>query len=135
MGRTILGVAAGILVAFATVFAIDLAGHQVYPLPGDLNIHDPEAVGVFIQSAPAGALAFVLIAWFVGALDGGVAAAAISRRAWTVWPVAAIVAMGGTVNVLLIPHPALLQIGAVAAPLLGGFAASLAARRMLRDGG
>ena len=135
MGRLILGIAAGLLVAFATVFAIDLAGHQIYPLPSDLNLHDPEAVGAFIRTMPSGALALVLIAWFVGALGGGVVAAAISRRAGTVWLVAALVAVAGVVNVLMIPHPVLLQIGAVVAPLLGGFAASLVAHKMLRDGG
>jgi hypothetical protein len=122
------------VVAFATVFAIDLAGHQIYPLPSDLNLRDPEAVGAFIGTMPTGALALVLIAWFAGALDGGVVAALISRRAWTVWPVAAFVAVAGIVTVLMIPHPALLQIGAVVAPLLGGFAASLIARKMPRDG-
>ena len=135
MGRVILGIAAGLVVAFATVFAIDLAGHQIYPLPSDLNMHDPEAVGAFIQTMPTGALALVLIAWFVGALDGGVVAALIARRAWTVWPVAGLVAAAGVVNVLMIPHPVLLQIGAVAAPLFGGFAASLIAGRIVRDGG
>jgi hypothetical protein len=134
MGRLILGMAAGIVVAFATVFAIDLAGHQIYPLPSDLNMHDPEAVGTFIESMPAGALVLVVIAWFAGAFDGGVAAAAISRRGWTVWPVAGLVAAAGVVNVLIIPHPVVLQIGAVAAPLLGGLFASLVARRILRDG-
>jgi hypothetical protein len=135
MARTILGIVAGIVVAFATVFIIDLAGHQIYPLPSDLNMYDPEAVGAFIRTMPPLALAIVVLAWFVGALDGGVVAAAISRRHWTVWPIAALVALGGIVNVLMIPHPALLQIGAVVAPLLGGFAASLVAHRMLRDGG
>lgn len=135
MGRVILGTAAGLLVAFATVFAIHLAGHQVYPVPSDLNLRDPEAVGAFIRTMPTGALALVLIAWFVGALDGGVVAALISRRAFTVWLIAASVAVAGIVNVLMIPHPVLLQIGAVVAPLLGGFGASLIAHRMLRDGG
>ena len=83
MARLILGIVAGMVVAFATVFAIDLAGHQIYPLPSDLNMSDPEAVGAFIETMPAGALAVVLIAWFVGALNGGVVAALISRRAWT----------------------------------------------------
>ena len=134
MGRTILGIGLGILVAFATVFAIDLAGHQLYPLPSDLDLHDPEAVGAFVRAMPAGASALVVIAWFVGALDGGVVAAAISRRAWTVWPVAAAVVTGGAVNVLMIPHPVMLQIAAVVAPLLGGLAASLIAHKILRDG-
>lgn len=135
MGRLILGIAAGVVVAFVTVFGIDLVGHQIYPLPSDLNVRDPEAVGAFIQTMPPGALALVAVAWLAGAFGGGVVAALISRRSWTVWPVAGLVAAGGIVNVLMIPHPVLLQIGAVAAPLLGGFAASLVAGRMSRDGG
>lgn len=135
MGKTVLGIAAGILVALATVFAIDLAGHQIYPLPSDLNMDDYEAVGAYVQARPAGASAFVLIAWFLGAVDGGLVAALTSRRAWTVWPVAGMVAATGIVAVLMIPHPALIQIGTVIAPLFGGFAASLVAHRMLRDGG
>jgi hypothetical protein len=135
MARAVLGMVAGIVAAFATVFAIDFAGHQIYPLPSDLDMHDPEAVGAFIRTMPAGGFALVVTAWFVGALDGGVVSALISRRAWTVWPVAALVAAAGVVNVLMIPHPVLLQLGAVIAPLLGGFAASLVARKMLRDGG
>ena len=135
MGRMILGIALGIVVAFATVFAINLAGHQVYPLPSDLNMRDPEAVGAFIETMPPGALAIVVIAWFAGALDGGIVAALVSRRSWTVWPVAGLVAAAGVINVLMIPHPVLLQMGVVAAPLLGGLAASLVARKVVRDGG
>lgn len=134
MAKLVLGVVAGVIVAFATVFAIDFAGHLIYPLPSDLDMHDPEAVGAFIRTMPAGALALVVIAWVIGAFDGGIVAALISRRAWTVWPVAGLVAAAGVVNVLMIPHPVMIQIGAVAAPLLGGFAASLAARKMLPDG-
>jgi energy-converting hydrogenase Eha subunit B len=134
MARAVLGIVAGIVVAFATVFAIDLAGHQVYPLPSDLHMDDYEAVGAYVQSRPAGASAFVLLAWFLGAMDGGLVAALISRRVWAIWPVAGAVAATGIVAVLMIAHPALMQIGTVAAPLLGGFAASLVARKKLRDG-
>jgi hypothetical protein len=129
MGRLVGGIVLGIVAAFATVFCIDLIGHQIYPMPSDLNVRDPEAVGAFIRTMPPGALAIVVLAWFVGALDGGIVAGAVSRRAWTVWPVAAAVAIGGVINVLLIPHPVALQIGAVAAPLLGGLVAGLIARR------
>jgi energy-converting hydrogenase Eha subunit B len=135
MAKAVLGIVAGIVVALATVFAIDLAGHQIYPLPGDLNMDDYEAVGAYVRARPAGASGFVLLAWFLGAMDGGLVAALISRRLWAVWPVAGVVAATGIVAVLMIRHPVLMQIGTVAAPLLGGFAASLVARRKLRDGG
>ena len=135
MVRTVLGVIAGIVVAFATLFLVDLAGHQIYPLPSDLDMDDYEAVGAYVQSRPAGASAFVLLGWFLGALDGGLLAAMTSRRHWTVWAVAGAVAVAGLATVLIVAHPVLLQIGAVAIPLLGGFVASLVARKMLRDGG
>jgi hypothetical protein len=135
LGRLILGIAAGVLVAFATVFAIDLAGHQIYPLPSDLNMDDYEAVGAYVQARPAGANAFVLAGWFLGAADGDLVAALTSRRVWTVWPVAGLVAAGGAVAVLMIPHPAPMQIGSVVAPLLGGFAARLVSRRIVPDAG
>lgn len=135
MARAVLGIIAGIVVAFATVFAINLAGHQIYPLPSDLNMDDYEAVGAYVQARPAGASAFVLAAWFLGAADGGIVAALVSRRSWTVWPIAGLVAVAGIAAVLMVPHPALLQIGTVAAPLLGGLAASFVAHKMLRDGG
>ncbi|MET1111089.1 MAG: hypothetical protein ABWX67_06130 [Allosphingosinicella sp.] len=131
MGRLILGIVLGVLAAFVTVFAVDLAGHQIYPLPTDLDMDDYRAVGAYVGSRPPGAVAFVFLAWFLGALDGGVVAAAVSRRAWTVWPVAAFVAAAGVVTVLIVQHPVLQQIGAVAIPLLGGLVASLVARRIV----
>lgn len=134
MARSLLGIVAGTVVAFATLFAINLVGHQIYPLPSDLDMDDYEAVGAYVQARPAGASAFVLAAWFLGAADGGVAAALVSRRAWTVWAIAGLVAAAGIVAMLMVPHPVMLQIGTVAAPLLGGLAASLLARKMLRDG-
>jgi hypothetical protein len=136
MARLIGGIVAGILAAFATVWIVDLLGHAIYPLPSDLYMGDFEAVGAYIRSMPAGALAFVLAAWFAGALVGGLVAALISERHWTVWLIAAAVVAAGLLNVLMIPHPVLLQIGAVAAPLLGGLVASQIARARLarRDG-
>jgi hypothetical protein len=134
MGRLIFGIVTGIVLAFAAVFAIDLAGHAIYPLPSGLDMDDPEAVAEFIETMPAAASALVLAAFFAGALGGGVAAAAISRRAWTVWPVAGVLAAAGLAKLLMIRHPLVLQIGSVAAPLLGGFAASLIVRKIARHG-
>jgi hypothetical protein len=124
MGRLIGGILAGIVAAFVTVWVIDLIGHTIYPVPTGLDIYDKAAVAAFIASLPVGAQVFVAFAWFAGALDGGLVAALIGRRRWTVWLIAALVACAGVLNVLMIPHPLLLQIAAVAAPLLGGLVAS-----------
>ena len=131
MARLIGGIVAGILAAFATVWIVDLAGHMIYPLPSDLSMGDFEAVGGYLHSMPAGALAFVVLAWFAGALVGGLAAALISERRWTAWLIAALVALAGLLNILMIPHPVLLQIAAFVAPALGGFVASQIARSRL----
>ena len=135
MGRVIGGIAAGIVSAFLTVLAVEYLGHALYPLPSDLDTRDFEALGAYVETLPAGALLFVLLAWFLGALDGALVAGLVSRRHWTVWLIAALVALAGIANVMMIPHPALLQIGSVAAPLLGGLAASLVVRRSMSAGG
>ncbi|HEX8224698.1 MAG TPA: hypothetical protein VF605_12845 [Allosphingosinicella sp.] len=75
MAKAALGMVAGIVVAFATVFAINLAGHRIYPLPSDLDMDDYEAVGAYVQARPAGASAFVL-----APLLGGLAASLVARK-------------------------------------------------------
>ena len=129
MLRTISGIAAGIIVALAAMWVIGLAGNVVHPIPPGLRVNDAAGVGAYIASMPPAALLLVAAAWFFGALAGGVVAASFSRRRWTIWLVAAVVAFLAILNVLQVTHPLLLQIASVAAPLLGGLVASLAARR------
>jgi hypothetical protein len=136
MVKVIAGVIAGIVAAFATVWGTDMVGHAIHPVPADLNVRDYEAVGAFIRTMPPLALAIVALAWFLGALVGGFVAGKITDRRWAVWLVAGLVAAAGVANVLMIPHPVLLQIAAVAAPLLGGFVASrILGRRRAGEGG
>lgn len=124
MLRIILGIVAGIVAAFAGVMAIELTGHQFFPQPSDLNMRDPEQIRAAIDALPLGAMLFVIAAWFGGALVGGVVAKLISQRVWAAWAIAGVVALAGIMNILMIPHPLLMQIGAVAAPLLGGLLAA-----------
>lgn len=128
MGRLIIGIIAGLVAGFATIWGIDLIGHLIYPVPSDLAIDDFEAIGAYIESMPAAALAIVAFAWFAGALVGGFVAAAIGRRRWAAWLIAALVAAAGVVNIVMIPHPVLLQIAAIVAPALGGLIAAHLAR-------
>ena len=113
MGRIIGGIAAGIVVAMAAIMGIELIGHMIYPLP-------PEAD---VRTLPLWAQLFVLAGWFLGALLGGATAASIARRAWPAWLIAAFVAVGGIVVIFMLPHPELMQVGAVIAPAIGGLLA------------
>lgn len=133
MLRLILGIVAGIVAAFAAVWAIDLIGHQIYPR-GYIDVSSYESIGRFIKSLPAGALVFILLAWFGGALVGGLVAATVSQRRWTLWLIAILVAAVGVFNVIMIPHPLLLQVGAAVAPLLGALAAKALLDRRLPRG-
>ncbi len=127
MGRTILGIIAGIVAAFGMIWLTDTIGHSFYPVPSDVSVQNFEQMGAYINSMPAGAMAFVVGAWFAGALIGGIVATLASRRRWTAWVIAAVVVLASLLNVLMIPHPIWMQIGAVVAPLLGGlFAAHFA---------
>jgi predicted MFS family arabinose efflux permease len=121
MLRIILGVVAGVLAVLLTVGAIEYLAHLLFPLPSDS------------APIPAGIQLLVLLAYFLGALVGGVIAARISERSWTAWLIAALVAAGAVWSMFLIPHPQWMQVAAVIAPLLGGWAARhLAASRLAR---
>jgi hypothetical protein len=131
MLRTIGGILAGVVAAFAAIWCVEMVGHILYPIPSDVTLNDGARLGAFILSMPVGAQLFVLAAWLLGALAGGLVAALISRQRWTAWLIAGLVAVAGLINIFWLPHPELLQIGSVVAPLLGGLLASQLARRRL----
>lgn len=119
MPRIIGGVIAGIVVFITMLTVLELIAHQLFP---------------GARSAPStGVLAFVVAAYFLSALGGGIAAGRISRRHWTVWTIAVMVAAGAAYTLTTMAHPLWMQIASIAAPLLGGFAASRLSPR--DDGG
>lgn len=133
MLKTIGGIVAGIVVAFATVAIIDLANHQVFPRPEGLDLRDRDAVGAAIMGTPGAGLGLVVFAWFAGALAGGAVAALVTGLRWAAWLVAGLVAASSVANILMFPHPGWMQVMAVIAPALGGVVAGhYAGRRAAR---
>ena len=129
MLRLIGGIVAGIVLALATVFLVELIGRVVYPFD-DIDMHDRQAVGEMIAAMPVGALLIVAAAWLLGAFVGGAVAARIGGRRWAAWLVAGIVLLFALATILMYPHPAWMQIAAIVAPALGGLLAGhLAAPR------
>ena len=120
MLRIVGSVVAGAVTAFATVWLIELIGHLIFPLPEDLDLRNPEVAAQSLPSIPLPAKLIVVFAWFAGALAGGYVAKRISGRWWPAWLIAVVVAVGGIMTIMMIPHPAWMQIAAVVAPLLGG---------------
>lgn len=129
MVRLVLGIIAGIVAAVATIGGLNLVSHMLHPIPDGLRAENYAAIGAFIAAMPAWALAVIALAWFLGALVGGLAAGLVSRRSWTVWLIGLLIIAAAAVNVFNIPHPLVLQIAAFVAPLLG----ALLALRILRN--
>ncbi len=68
--RIVLGIVAGLIVAFVCIFAVELAGHTLFPTPPGLDLSSPADVERLMVQLPAGAFAFALGAWFLGTLLG-----------------------------------------------------------------
>ena len=134
MGRLILGIFLGMVAAVATILVVELAAYFLYSPPDGLDMDSHEQMGAYIMGMPSGAHALVAFAWFAGAADGGLVAALVSRRHWTIWLIAALVIAAGLYNILTYSHPLLLQFAALLAPLLGGFVASLVDRKRFAAG-
>ena len=122
---------AGVLVALAAIFIVEILGHQLYPMR-EVDLRDGEAVAALIASLPTGAFLFVIAAWLAGAFGGGLVAAWSGQRVWAAWLVGALVAVAAIANVFMFPHPAWMQLAAVIAPAVGAAVAGHVARTLLR---
>lgn len=121
MLRTILGIVAGVVLAFVVLIGLEMAGHAAMPPPAGLDPADPEDLKQMVASASATAKAWVVFAWFAAVVAGGWVARRLSRKGWAGWVIAGLIVLGGVANIMMIPHPLWMQIAAVAAPLLGGW--------------
>ena len=120
VGRSILVVLAGAVVAGVLIAAIEAVSSAVFPLPPGLDLHDHEAMRQHIDSLPVGAFLFVLAAWAIGAFAGSWVAARIAARARLGHGLAvgALFLMAGVLTMLSIPHPWWKWVGGIVA--LGG---------------
>lgn len=117
--RRIFGTIAGVVVAGATIAAVEWIGHF---LLSPAKRGDPADVTLTM-------LALVVIAWGLGALLGGLVAAAITR--WQVAPyvVAGFVALGILLNAATLPQPLWMTAAGIVLVWLSARFASGRARR------
>ncbi len=120
MLRTISGIVLGIVIGVACVWLIQFIGHSIFPIDPIRDLQDRAEVARIIAAAPAGALAFVALAWFGGAAVGGAVAGRIAQRSWAAWVVAALILIAAVANIVMFPHPMWMNVAAFVAPLLGG---------------
>lgn len=129
MGRKILAVVAGFIVAFLVVAIFEYVGHLLFPLPAEIDPTDIEQIKAFAMKLPVGALLAVVVAWFAGAFVGGLLAAVIAKEKPLLFAaiVAAFILASSIFNLVMIPHPSWVMIAAIiGTPLMAFFAAKAA---------
>ena len=131
MVRAIAGILVGIVIAVASVFAIEQIVHLFAPAPPDFDMRNPEHVRARVASLPATAFLLVLVGWVVGTALGSWASMRISRVP-ALWPG---LAVGGAIiaatlyNVMTIPHPIWFAATALIAIPIASWLGARAARR------
>jgi hypothetical protein len=107
MGRSILAVLGGLVIAAAVIFGLELLGHILFPHTLDVHGKDPEEVKKAIASLPVAVFLSVLVAWAGGNFAGGFVAAWVARRLQVVHGLLIGLALQGTAvfMMLTVPHP------------------------------
>jgi len=107
MGRSILGVLAGLVVGMVVAGLVEGLGMQVFPPPVGMNPSDPASIAVAMQSMPATAFLFLLAAWWLSAWAGTFTAGRIAKsgRRWPGLAVGTIILAATLNNLRIIPHP------------------------------
>lgn len=130
MGRTLLGVLAGLATMFVVIMLVELLGAQVFPPPDGVDMRDPQVLASAMAQMPLGALAMVVLAWVLGAFAGGWVAARVSvahpRAAAAI--VALAVVAGVVLMVLSFPHPLWMTVLGLVLPVPAALAGARLAR-------
>jgi hypothetical protein len=127
MGRSIGAVVLGLVAGVVVVAAGDAVGVALHPLPEGIDPNDRAALAAAIAKLPAGALLPVFLGWAAAAFVGPFVAAKVAgRRAMMhAMTVGAILLAATVANLIAIPHPTWMWVGALAVFPIG---AVLAAR-------
>ena len=125
MGRAIVAVIAGVVSAFVTIVLVEALGALVAPAGVAPDVKDVERMRAYLLALPLSAYAFLLLAYLVGSVVGGMVAGRVvgTPGSRCVWIVGGILLMTTLANLVLIAHPLWFSIAAVIAIFVGtGFA-------------
>ncbi|GAB3089380.1 hypothetical protein [Lysobacter terrae] len=129
MGRTILGIVAGVVVAWLAISLCEFASLFLHrPQPG-MDLRDPQALAAYIAAAPLSSMLLVVLGWSIGAFGGGWVAARIARhKTVAALTIGALVLLGVIANNVMIPHPLWMTIAGVVLPIPLAWLAARVAR-------
>lgn len=119
MGRTILGILAGMVTAWVAIMACQFASGMLFPPPPGLDLTQPGQLAAYVAQAPPAAMAIVVASWVLGALAGGWVAAKIARAhpLFAALLIGLLVVAGVVANNTMIPHPLWMTVLGVLLPL------------------
>lgn len=122
--RKVLGVVAGVVALGVTVWIVEMVSHIIWTPPAGVDVSDPAQLATLMDVVPLEAKIAVVVAWFLGAIDGAWVGARVAQWAPAGWIVVLIGMCFGVMTLFMIPHPLWMQVAAVAAPLAGGWVAT-----------
>jgi hypothetical protein len=134
MGRTILGILAGLVVAWLAMTICEFASLSLHRPPAGLDLRDPQALAAHIAAAPLSAMLVVVVGWALAAFVGAWVAARIARHRRAAALVIGLLVLAGVIaNIAMIPHPLWMTVAGLALPLpLAWLAARIASPRVAR---
>jgi hypothetical protein len=108
MGRNILAVVLGFILANVVIMAVHQISSLIYPLPPGINPFDREQMREVMARMPPMAFMWLALSYFLGTAAGAALAARMARRSPTVPAiiVGGLVLAAGVTNLLMLPHPA-----------------------------
>ena len=131
MGRTILGILAGMVTAWLLIMVCQFASGMLYPPPPGMDLRQPEQLAAFIAQAPLAAMVLVVVSWVLGAFIGGWVAAKVAREhpLFAALMIGVLVLAGVIANNTMIPHPLWMTVLGVLLPLPAAWLGARMARR------
>lgn len=108
MLKNTLAVVTGFLASFAIIIVIEGIGAVIYPQPAGFDMNNQEALKAYAAAAPAIVYVLLVLSYALGALVGGMIAAAMAvNKKMTKSITLGGILMGlGAYNLFMIPHPA-----------------------------
>lgn len=107
MGRTVLGMLAGLVTMWLAITGLHMLGHALYPPPPGLDPGNAADVPQIVAAMPTGAFVMLVLAWTLGAFAGAAVAARIAFHANAAAIAIGLVVMTGVVAmIVMVPeHP------------------------------
>ena len=105
------------LAGFVAIAGIEYLGHNIFPLPEEVDMTDMANVEMYLENAPIGAMLMVIVAHLLGGLAAVFTALKVGKTSWGAYIVSALYFLATIANLFMIPHPTWFTVADVVAIL------------------